>query len=903
MNRNPLAPILLLALLAAPASARPYLVQDLNTAPTDEGALALAGAGLAHEGVFYFSASDPAHGVELWRTDGTPNGTFRLTDACPGPCDSNPSDLAPFRGKIAFRADDGIAGREPWTTDGAPGGERRLRDLCPGPCSSDPTGFTEFAGRLFFITRIDGRGELWSSNGSRRGTRLVRVLCDDSCTYFPVHGTFRGRLYFSSAGPYSATTWWSDGTPEGTAPAPELRPGVRSFVKAGDDFGFLWTLEGLWRTDGTASGTRLLRPISELLLQPGRVTVPYSHGLWNGILFTLLDGGELVRSDGTPEGTYRIAELAPGIAAGYLTPAGDRLYFFVFRHRAVEVWQTRGTRGTTRKVEEAPGHLAGTSALGDRVVFRMLQEGPGSPGSLWVSDGTEEGTCSVSPATGNHFAGPFTAGGLAYFADGTPLRPEELLVTDGTPAGTRLVRDFGDLPGSAGPVDQAALGGRLIFSARTGSGEAPLFASDGTPGGTAPLAEAHWARGFQRVGGRLFFASHERLGRSGDEPLLESRALWWTDGTPRGTRRVRRGILSYGSPSALDGRLVFAASYRASESFWRDVELWRSDGTHRGTHLLQEINPFLFDTQRHHLCGHESSDPGPGVAAGGLLYLAAGDGIHGRELWATDGTRPGTRLVRDIHPGRSRQPPLECPDALDPRTETALSSNPTDLVRIGRGVLFSADDGAHGRELWKSDGSRRGTGRVADLLPGPGGSAPHHLTAWRGAVYFFAARPGGGEGLWRSDGTARGTRLVKDLFAGTGCPSWGLELRAAGNRLFLAVYNEATGAELWTSRGDAASTRMVADLRPGAPSSAPRHLTAVGNAVVFAADDGDHGLEAWTSDGTAAGTFRLGDLAPGRDASAPGPFTAIEGFVLTGADDGLHGRELWAIPLGDLDPR
>src|SRR5262249_34349329 len=72
--------------------------------------------------------------------------------------------------------------------------------------------------------------------------------------------------------------------------------------------------------------------------------------------------------------------------------------------------------------------------------------------------------------------------------------------------------------------------------------------------------------------------------------------------------------------------------------------------------------------------------------ANGVLYFVADDGVHGRELWQTDGTAAGTMLVQDIAPG-------------------PLSSDPIALT-LGSGTLFfSASDGVHGRELWKAGGT------------------------------------------------------------------------------------------------------------------------------------------------------------------------------------------------------
>src|SRR3712207_415264 len=78
--------------------------------------------------------------------------------------------------------------------------------------------------------------------------------------------------------------------------------------------------------------------------------------------------------------------------------------------------------------------------------------------------------------------------------------------------------------------------------------------------------------------------------------------------------------------------------------------------------------------------------PEESEAFGNALLFAIEDGIHGLELWRTDGTAAGTRLVKDICPG-------------------ACSAGPSHLT-VSNGLLFfTANDGAHGIELWRTDGT------------------------------------------------------------------------------------------------------------------------------------------------------------------------------------------------------
>lgn len=113
------------------------------------------------------------------------------------------------------------------------------------------------------------------------------------------------------------------------------------------------------------------------------------------------------------------------------------------------------------------------------------------------------------------------------------------------------------------------------------------------------------------------------------------------------------------------------------------------------------------------------------------------DGAHGRELWKSDGTSGGTRLVKDINAG-------------------AMPSNPSSLPNVNGTLFFTAREDVHGRELWKSDGTEAGAVLVANLAPGSEGSNVGGLTAAGDNLYFMYG------GLWRSNGTTAGTvRLLE----------------------------------------------------------------------------------------------------------------------------------------------
>ena len=88
---------------------------------------------------------------------------------------------------------------------------------------------------------------------------------------------------------------------------------------------------------------------------------------------------------------------------------------------------------------------------------------------------------------------------------------------------------------------------------------------------------------------------------------------------------------------------------------------------------------------------------------GGVFYFFEDDGVHGRELWRSDGTALGTYLVRDVCPGQCSGIPVLLGDS---------------LAALAGGLLFTADDGVHGTELWFTDGTALGTRQVSDIRPG-----------------------------------------------------------------------------------------------------------------------------------------------------------------------------------------
>ena len=179
----------------------------------------------------YFAARSADEGLELWRTDGTAEGTVLVKDIRPGPRASKPEDLIAVAGQLYFSAIDGEHGRELWRTDGTPEGTVLVRDITLGKEGSHLSEFAVLGESLYFAL-WDGPGVQYRSDGTEAGTQPFGAAQDGtdgmrrSWTEFPATVALGDRLFFpADDGVHGTELWSTDGTLEGTGLVSDLRPG------------------------------------------------------------------------------------------------------------------------------------------------------------------------------------------------------------------------------------------------------------------------------------------------------------------------------------------------------------------------------------------------------------------------------------------------------------------------------------------------------------------------------------------------------------------------------------------------------------------------------------------------------------------------------------------------------
>ncbi len=506
-----------------------------------------------------------------------------------------------------------------------------------------------------------------------------------------------------------------------------------------------------------------------------------------------------------------------------------------------------------------PGHSA---AIGSTIYFRANDGIHGN--EWWRSDGTAAGTTMVkdiNPGSGDSNPGNFAnVNGTLYFIANDGVHGSELWKSDGTAAGTMLLKDIHPGSGDSTLGLFTDVNGMLYFSvANDGVHPYQLWKSDGTTAGTTMVKEIPPQGGINslsdltNLNGTLFFFA------DGTTP-----GLWKSDGTEAGTVRVSE---TGGSQLTNVNGTLFFTSYDAN-----GTELWKSDGTAAGTTMVKDIYPGESASAGYPggiFYYPNSSYPGSFTDFNGTLFFTANDGVHGYELWKSDGTADGTTIVKDI--------------LLSPYTN---GSNPFRFTDVNGTLFFMAHDTA-GTRLWKSDGTEAGTVAVSSRNFGPWGG--YDLGNVNGSL-FFIADDGHGWEVWKSDGTDGGTVMVTDFD-----PTDLHLLGYVNDNLFFRAGDADHGTELWalnvapapslglsgfpatTTAGSAGSFTITAKNADGTTNTGyvgTVHFTSTDPQAVLPANytftAADHGVHTFTASLKTAGYQAItatDTQAPGMDGS------------------------------------
>ena len=431
--------------------------------------------------------------------------------------------------------------------------------------------------------------------------------------------------------------------------------------------------------------------------------------------------------------------------------------------------------------------------------------------------------------------------------------------------------------------------GEEIFTAGIGTG--PVLVADvnkNTSANCGGVSSTNFDQNSAGLPDALVFRGRDKGGQSGSTGFEP----WRTQGTELTTKVIKNLWIGwnsrpYGMTTVLGGTHVAMGAATA----YLGVEPWVTNGTSEGTVAVGNISvddydsdPYYFtpldddrfvfiatdddivgfelyvsDGSTSTLVANINADPYDDSDIQMLttfegqakVVFYVNDETTGREPWVSDGTPGGTFLLKDINPGTGS-------------SNTSDTGDNSGFVQVDDLMFFSADDGAHGHELWATDGTTDGTRMVKDVVSGPGGGYFAQAAAFKDQLFFAAP----GVGLWSSDGTESGTKLLVSGFSN------GLqELTAVGDLLYFR-----SSVNLWVSDATAAGTIQVASF----PNRAPTALTAVGShALAFWARTDEVGQEMFLAYETSLLPDTKGPLASANFSSSTYPIQAgVNGFLV-----------------------
>ncbi len=857
-------------------------------------------------------------------------GQERLTDINDDyPRSSSPRQFLNFNDEVYFLADHIETGLEIWKTDGTANGTTLVKDINPGQGSSVLSKFIEHKGNLYFVASDGVHGyQLWVSDGTSDNTHAVTTNMNSAVTQIASNGEV---IFYLKRSAGFLEVWKTDGTAEGTVLVKGDIPAWNQPANLISAFGLVFfTVQvpssnnsKVWRSDGTEAGTfAVTGEIDGDGAESGGTVHPYPFFEYNGAMYFIareiglnpLVG--LYKSDGTVAGTSRVAGLDIGnelIGFSDILEHNGKMYFSFFGRNSsnLAIWESDGTALNTKKVFgyaatnyyspstlcsysgdlfftcgnaddgtsliklntstygfEEVAELAGPSdeyfIVSDINVNRIVVAPSGQLliksildtydyAELWRSDGTTAGTLKLANIVRTLFDDLIVSGDQSYFAGSMDTKNFELWKSDGTVAGTSMTKDVD--PSNVGGNFTKGLGqaaaDRLIFTAYDETVGTEPWVTDGTSSGTSVIDVFPGASNSSPLeaiyrDGYWFFVGRSASGKT---------EFFKSDGTATGTISI----------ADLTGENIISPDYMGVADHYYLISVFKTADYQASAYAI-DIATGDF-TELKHFGGPLGYPPTYAIVGNEVFFTVNESGEY--DLWKTDGTADGTVKVAD--------------------------ANIQNMVAAGGLVYFveQPESSASEVELHKSDGTEQGTVMVKDLNGSASGS-PANMFAFGSKLVFTANDEVMGKELWITDGTAENTFMLKDIFPGAKGSITTPWYRIFENNVYFAADDGVHGVELWKSDGTSEGTVMVSDIVPGPQGSNPAQMSSTGGKLYFSAYTPENGNELWVSDGTSEGTLLYLDLMPGPRSSFPRQMYMVGDHLVFIAFTESTGTQVWS---------
>lgn len=820
----------------------------------------------------YFEATSESTGREIWVSKGIENETYLLKDINPGNNSGIKTSFSEasviINNTLYFIASDGISNGEIWKTDGTPDGTEKVTNFL----NSNISKLTLIGENFYFLIKTTDSLQVWISDGSESGTKIVK-------RNLPIWNTptFQGKcnntfiFTFQPYGSNNSRVWRSDGTSDGTYSITEeidgngAGPGGTSaltqYIEFNNELYFV-SRYYLHKTDGTLANTvniTTLHSASTRLIDYADV-IEVNGKLY--FSFFEVDYNRLFiwESDGTATGSNKIYDESGSryFMTSNLLGRDNSLVFCSFNNTGgtslINLSLTDYSVNYIKELQDSTEtpfmfwdifDLCNIQSINDDKIF-CSSPVDSYKRKGWISGLTEETTNNVEIL--GDVSSIFNYESSIYFSKTSDMEGSELWKSDTNYENFYLLDNINKSKYGLNNNPLLTLNSNLIFTANNGTIGDEIWKYNGTTNLLKDIrigSSSSYASSFIAYNNDIYFVANDSI---------HGYELWRTNGTESGTEIVYDVIEGAGSSYleflTLHKGILFFIAYKDNHyhlcksdgsniEFIKDLgendygvafgvekmkssgdylyfvttaageDLWISDGTETGTYKLKDF----------YSCKNLTD-------INGKLFFTAYELYKGEsELWVTDGTETNTKLVKDIGLG--------------------YSSEPKDLFNFNGLLFFTANSNESGRELWKSNGTENGTIQVADINIGIQSSFLNaNFCMLNNTLFFSAMDDENGFELWKTDGSDIGTEMVRDINAGIE-GSFPTQLVAINDIVYFQAFDVEHSFELWKTDGTESGTLLVADILSGNLSSSPSNITFVNNDVFFIAETGNRGRQIW----------------------------------------------------------
>ena len=780
-----------------------------------------------------------------------------------------PSQNTPF----IFVGNDGSTGKELYKSDGSEQGTTLIKDIATA-ASSYASGFTELGDRLIFTAKNAAYGrELWVREANGSVHLLLDVDEGTTDSGIRILGVINGLLYFTTrVNDYQL--WKTDGTAAGTSQFATLA-GVSNIDSAkilnNKLILFTRTFGGgdshdIWVSDGTTDGTGHLANLNTTYVTRTYHTIVKGTNMYFN-RYSPQNGGELWWTDGTTI-TF-VKSFDDGVSQSTIdnfVMLGNDFYFVTrLRDTPSQLWRSDGTTDGTVPVIADTGMSSGFYKADMTVYNDTIYVVANNDQLMRLVDSNLELVHDFDPAVSDGSTATIswlrTEQGKLYLAAKTPDLGEELWIANDTGTQVSLVKDMNPGTGSSSITSMVGFAGHVYFT-NNFAGNTQLWKSDGTTPNTNELVEtnaynSHIGALAAGENGIYFNALRTDVGV---EP-------WLSDGSPAGTQLMADIDLSNpGSDIRSIKRINGGAIFSAEDPQGGGNSLWITDGSDAGTNLISRFTSSSY-ASLNNIVANES-----------IAYFSVSVGYPNYELWRTDYSNIGTVKVLESNNGGfynlklignktyfrlKNDLDIWSPQvvgetdadsfALHDQEGVPITGPNEDFTALGNNTYFVTQD-INTETLWRTDGSINGGINVYQFGDG---KSVHFMTTLNDKLYLFVQNSLlDTVEIWQSGGTTETTNMVTSLDDAFG--QYIGDYLSTDNAIYFEYKTELDGVELWVTNGTQAGTRLLKDINSGSSGSFPQNFTQLGDKIIFITYMGGRdSQELWITDGTESGTVSI----------------------------------------------